>query len=271
MAYQAGTATSYRDLLSKIKSFAVANGWVAVRDTGSSYPREVTLTSTGVSGQEDVAVCFKEEETPASDRYNLAIKVSTQTGNIAFDQVTGAGARYLYLWNDPIPYHLFVSADRIMVVATVSTTAHTAYMGNIKTFCSVGHWFTHAGLFAEGSDSTWNWGNSSISNFMQINSSTRTLLYGADGNIFTPNALWPLTDSFKDAGNYSKFNLVEMMIGHTSAGTHYGFFGEFENVKYINGAGVAHLDNIEVNGKNYLVVQNYSRTGVNDFFAVEKA
>lgn len=141
MAYETGTASNYKDLLTKLRTFMVANGWVSNRwDADGDY--EFLAKGTGLAGADNIYVGITTYEDADSDYYNWRLQgfLGYDAGK-TFDLQPGAiplptvgRTPVIHLWNSTIPYWFTVNGRRAVVVAKVSTVYQIMYIGLINPY-----------------------------------------------------------------------------------------------------------------------------------------
>lgn len=144
MAFVSGTATNYRNLLSLLRTFALAQGWTESRYVTGAED-ELILVGPG-SGADNIRVGMKTYSNGVGQYYNW--KLGGFTGYLAgnpFESQPGYSGESpspvsLALWNSSIPYWFVIDNFRIIVVAKVNNTYQCAYLGFMRTFGSPGQY-----------------------------------------------------------------------------------------------------------------------------------
>lgn len=139
MAFTTGTATTYHDLLDKLRLYAVAQGWTQLRWTapGSiTATAELWLRGPGAGPDRQVFVGFQSGNDVTNGYYGWAMKGATSfDGALAFSlQPVGSPTPWFNLWQNSIPYWFYVNDRRIIVVAKVNTTYQSMYAGFFLPF-----------------------------------------------------------------------------------------------------------------------------------------
>lgn len=147
MAYEIGTATDYKDLLAKLKTFVTTNAalvaagqqWTVMRHTApASGDHELILRGPGLAGVDQIYVGIKTEDAPAISGYNWKLQGFTAFANVTFDAQPGAmggtNQPRLLLVNSPMNYWFVASGRRIIVVARAGSTYQIAYLGLIMPY-----------------------------------------------------------------------------------------------------------------------------------------
>lgn len=134
MAYTTGTATDYHDLLDKLRTYAVAQGWVQERWTapGSlTAVAELWLRGPGTGAGRRTYVGIQSTSDATNNIYSWGMVCATGfNSGLGFLLQPGVSSQvYLNLWTSTIDYWFFVNDRRIIVVAKVSTSYMSAFMG----------------------------------------------------------------------------------------------------------------------------------------------
>jgi hypothetical protein len=290
-------ATDYSDLLSKLKTFALANGWTSLEDTSD----KLVLQGSG-SGTEQIIVSFQKYANAGTGAYgwrlngysgyNSGPAFVDQPGAIQLSQIGGDGYPSIALWNATIPYWFVVSSRRIIVVAKVSTTYQMAYLGFCLPFASPGQYpypLCIGGSFINNASNTeglYTNATGRLSNFFthvafsgNVNSMWARLPGGtwySTPNVSSPSAgMFPYNQAdillLKQAPDGSAV-LRPIEIHHNIlAPVQHHRLGELDGVYHVSGFGQSAEDVITISGTDYLVVPNISRIGVADFAAVKLA
>lgn len=128
MAYTSGTAANYKDLLAVLATIAAANGWTILEQSAT----RVYLRGEGSAATDEIYIGVETYENTASGYYNWRLVGSWgwRSGRAINKHPMSSGlAAFAYLWNAPIPYWIVASSRRIVVVAKISTTYQTIYLG----------------------------------------------------------------------------------------------------------------------------------------------
>jgi len=135
MAFEKGTATNYLDLFAKIVTFASANGWTVLEQTGT----QVYMRGSGAAGLDEIYVGIRAYEDQAGSRYNFELYGSWgYVAGRAFNSMPFASGPLsslyprAYLWNKAMPYWLSVNGRRIICVVKVGTVYQHFYLGFIN-------------------------------------------------------------------------------------------------------------------------------------------
>lgn len=135
MAYTSGTASSYTDLLDKLRLFLTTDAtlvsagrqWTQLRwDSG-----ELIVRGPGLDGEQQIHVGVRALAFPDLDTYNLGIVgAMSYNAELAFDGQPGSSPEcYVPLWNEAMPYWFVANGQRVVVVAKISTRYLSFYLG----------------------------------------------------------------------------------------------------------------------------------------------
>ena len=151
MAYEIGyvddtgsEGLAHWQMLAKIKQLAEANGWTTLRYTtptdGSN--RELILRGEGLSGEEEIYIGFRTYHNATADYYNLSVAgfVGYVAGN-AFTAQPGYFESGIPAHNRRIDYWLAVNAQRIAFALKVGTPVYeSGYAGYFLPYAKPGQW-----------------------------------------------------------------------------------------------------------------------------------
>lgn len=136
MATVNGVASNYLDLLTKLRDFLVANGWVQIGGTASgaitSDSEFVSLKALGLTGDDEILMTLQTTSVPASNAYALRLRGHTAYVNPGVNQ-PGSDSPWVYLLtlNSPIEYWIVANGRRFILIAKVSSRYDAMYGGFI--------------------------------------------------------------------------------------------------------------------------------------------
>lgn len=140
MATTTGSATSYHDLLDKLRLYLVANGWTQLAWTApGSITAQASLQVQGPgsgSGRE-IYVNIKTVADVATPYYSWRIRGATGYTSGAGEGLNPGELQdevYFNLWQNSITYWFYVSDRRFIVVAKCSTAYVSLYAGLFLPF-----------------------------------------------------------------------------------------------------------------------------------------
>lgn len=135
MAFTTGTATDYRDLLDKLRLYAVSQGWTAhewVAGTVAAGGGRLIMEGPGAGAGRRVFVSIRTEADPTNALYSWRMR-----GAAGYTAGAPEGghpgelqqAVYLNLWQNALTYWFYINDRRIIIVAKTSTTYVSAHLG----------------------------------------------------------------------------------------------------------------------------------------------
>lgn len=145
MAVEIGTggsaASDFKDLLAKVRTFAVAQGWTSEEyntDLDTEVPDELFLSGPGSTGTEDVHVNIQTYGVDANNQYGWKIRCATSydSGLDFSNQPQTSTSVYLPLLNSSIDYWLIVSDRRIMMTMKIGSLYVNMYAGFFLPFAT---------------------------------------------------------------------------------------------------------------------------------------
>jgi hypothetical protein len=302
-------ATDYSDLLSKLKTFALANGWTSLEDSSD----KLVLQGSG-SGSDQIIVAFQKYANVGSDSYGWYINgYSAYVGSSTtfYNQPGAMSATYFGtyghpvtpLWNSTTPYWFIVSARRIIVVAKVSTTYQMCYAGFILPYatpaqmpyplaiggsCYIGNVDTQPRYSGTNGRNSMLWKGVSDASYSKTN--PPFYVRGLDGSWIefstangstTPQAknsqvrgMHPYIQadvaSRRNAVDGSAvLTPVELLSWVSTSNTNR--LGEIDGVLHVPGFGQSPETIVTVSGTDHLVLPNVFRSGDSEFAAIKLA
>jgi hypothetical protein len=303
MAYQTGTANDYRDLLDKLRTFVVANGW-QIKRWEQKEEDELILQGPGSAGKDQIFVGIKTYSDKDQDYFNWRLQgMIGFDSNFAFDEQPGAIPSIppaMALWNKSIPYWLVVNARRFVLVTKISTVYMGLYLGFLKVYGSPGQYpypLMVGGSLAPIANKTierWSDENGALRCFVDpgTNNNTNASLvqrkldghwqyyanrnyrenYAYGGTFF--HNTWPACKNTVEkvreglGGEHVLFPITLIEQFNVSKNTEHNTWGELEGCFHVSGFGISAEDTLTVSGKTYLLIPNVYRTGINDYWAL---
>lgn len=307
MATATGTATDYKDLLARLRTFLTGTpGWTSLRYTtgGAGNPDECILMAPGLGGTDQIYVGIRTFENTTADYFNWRLGGFTgYDAALTFANQPGVMQNvFMTLWNSPIPYTFVANGRRAIIVVKISTFFMMGYLGFINQYPSPGQFpyplaiggnYTNAPEPAL-TDVVWRWSNATSFNTNFPMSSRYNPGGGFGGpnscqlRLRKPNGIWADLAA-ADNGGYQDsdtYNIWPYMSGMGSLQQNLGatqspvlpiilhdntpeVYGELDGVVATSGQAIASEDTLTVGADSYLVVQNVFRTGRNQYCAVK--
>lgn len=271
-------------------SLVTAPKWTALRaEAGAEY----IWQAPGADGASAIYVGAKSISNVGADVYNLSLQGFTgYDAAAAFDAqpgaITSTDKPGLALWQSNIPYWFVADGRRVVVVAKVSTSYQSAYLGLIEQYVdplaypyalAVGGTVNGALRFSDTSTASNAFPMASVDSVANINSKSQLRLrapsgawlgfvasvasaaaYASDAGIWPyqvgMTALRPNLD-----GTYP---LVPVILHDVTPNV----YGQLGGVRATTGFGTGAESVITDGDDQYLVVQNGGRTATNQYFAL---
>jgi hypothetical protein len=289
-------ATDYSDLLTKLKNFAVAQGWVVMGEVGS----DLFLKGVGNAGTDAIYVGIRKWADALNDTYGW--ELSGFTGyNAGIDYWSQPGAPVvgatpvMPLWNSTIPYWFIVNKRRIIVIAKVSATYQACYLGFITPFCPPSMYPYPLCIGGTGNEYLQRYSSANCSMFIYSPNvsgtpGTTAILRHQDGVWYemkngggdsyttygTAFGMWSL-DSWNGLlkpnldGSYP---ILPAWIATRRSGNgqyYYDLLGEFDGCYYTSGYTNSAENTITVGGRTFVVIPDVYRSGTGSYLAFELA
>lgn len=150
MSTASGTATSYLDLMAKLRTFlttdstlvSLGQNWTELASSSSSYTVtdngqtntvdfESYLMGPGLSGTEQIYIQLQAYHNVAADIWNWRMRgaIGYTSSSNWFSQPGASPSVFIYLWNTSIPYWFIANGQRVIVVAKIGTVYESCYLG----------------------------------------------------------------------------------------------------------------------------------------------
>lgn len=273
--------------------------WTSLRRTAG---QEMIWSAPGNGGLDQIIVGASAFTNVSADYYNWrlggftafnsATPFNQQAGYLSNSQV--ASSPVLNLWNNSTPYWFIANGRRVIVIAKVSTAYVAAYLGLINSYMSPGSFpypLAVGGSMAWSAEpaltsANWRWSytGAEITNF-PIPVASMGNDYQAQVRLRLPTGtwrgfdinnaeaalgrVWPYISGFTawspdlDGG----YTLLPVILSDATP----NIYGELDGVAALTGFQNGAENTVTVGGVNWLVVENVSLAGANEFFAVRLA
>lgn len=269
-----GGVLAHYKMLETIRDFAAANGWTVLRYNTALANRELILKGVGYTGEEEIFVGFRTYQDASADYYNLLAGVFTSyvAGN-TFDTQPGARLSGVPAHNNRIDYWLTLNPQRIALAMKVGTPVYeSCYVGKCLPYGRPGQFpypvvcggmlvGAAATRFSETTHSMPYKGNRAgmalRSNDGWIQPSVMPYANAQLCGLGTSNASRSLRDC---NGNYDLLPMEMFTTGN--------LWGALEGLFYISGFNNAVENTLTIAGVDYVVIQDVSRTGHTDYYAL---
>ncbi|MDR2550022.1 MAG: hypothetical protein LBD10_07495 [Desulfobulbus sp.] len=287
MAYTAGTAANYKDLLAVLATFAAANGWVVLEQTTD----KLFMKGIGLAGIDEIYVGVETYEDQANNYYNWSMVGSWgwRPGRTLDRQPRSSREAGYYVaahfWNNPIPYWMVATPRRIILVAKVSTTYQHVHLGLLTVPATEAQYpyplFIGGGKgssndsplrmnYSGSLGSYWSsYGSGNASGRLAYPGGSWGVMSGGNNNDSIPAvATMTFNEPNRNAmltaldGSYLTEPIYVVSTNNT------GVLGTFDGLYRVTGYNNSSENIVTVNGVNHMVFQDGSRTGYGDYCAL---
>lgn len=256
-------------MLEKIRDVCLAEGWTILRYDTSVANRELIMRAPGLSGAEQIfcgVYCYQDA---SLDYYNLA--VATMKGYVSgntfatqpgISPILGVPAH-----NIRIDYWIAVNGQRLNVAMKVGTPVYESFgIGKFFQFAAPSQYpqpLFAAGMLTSASATRY----SETTHSMPWKGNRNNLrMHFNDGTWKTPlTTPWQNTtmaSSVRPAE--STYALYPVMLYDSG-----NIYGVLDGIYHITGFNNVVENTLTIAGKNYVVIQDVSRTGFGDYIAME--
>jgi len=297
-AFASGTVTGHIALLEALRTFAtthtdlVAAGeeWADNRWALTGSEREWCAQGPGLAAADEIFVGIRTETDAGNDRYNWQLQGATAyEPSSAWEIQPGAnptgttnGVR-IYLWNGAIPYWFVASGRRLIMVAKVSTTYQSLYLGLALPYALPGQYPYPLVVGGSGCLQARRWSDTVTGHAAFWCPRNETSSAHSALRMRMPDGSWPAAYQgnvfrllpARDSTDIS-FYLRECPDGTrplrpvvlATSGPANNALGEMDGIFQVPGFGAAVEDLVTYDGDDYLMVQNIHRTTTTDYCAV---
>lgn len=292
MAYEIGytdnagsEGLAHHQFLLAVQALAEANGWVTLRYDDSTDVHELILQGEGLAGTDEIFVGMRSYHSADSDYYNLTVAgfigyvpgadFATQPGYFE----VGVPAH-----NNRIDYWLAVNAQRIAFGLKVGTPVYEhGYMGKFLPYgtpsqypypLAVGGMIvipaggaltgTAATRFSDLTHSMYAKGNRATFKLRTVGGTWAQVdaWPWSSGATSSNNVLAGATYTLRDTGD--SYHLLPVVLSDSGPNV----YGELDGVHYISGFNNAVENTLEIEGVDYVVLQDVYRTSFPDYYAL---
>lgn len=261
---------AHYNLLQTIHDFTSTNGWEVLRYNTALTNRELVIKGKGYSGQDEIYLCFYTYQSETADYYNIAMGValgyvpsnslSTQP-NIIFSGIPAHNRR--------IDYWLSLSPQRLTGLLRVGTPVYESfYLGKFLPYAMPNQYplpLVCAAMLNGASGTRF----SDTTHSIPYKGSRANLrMFFNDGSWKQPST-WPWNNgNLTYVSRYLRscndnYTLQRIMLTDNA-----NIYGELEGIAHISGFNNAVENTLVIDGTTWIVGQDASRTGMNDFFAM---
>lgn len=112
---------------------ASGQAWEFLGVDGQSY---AGFKGRGLSGTDSIFLMLTRAFSPGNDVYGVYFSSATSFSTTLSGQPGHSGWKVMSIWDTAMPFWLFINAQRLIAVAKVSTTYHSAYAGKFLPFAT---------------------------------------------------------------------------------------------------------------------------------------
>lgn len=274
MAYEVSFVDNTDDLahckmIDRIKTLALVNGWMALRDVSSAGSREIILKGVGLTDLEEIFIGFKTYQNVSADYYNILVGVFTgYVSTNTFETQPNAYLTGVSAHNQRIDYWLLCNKQRISCCMKVGSPVYESfYAGKFFPYgrptqypypVVCGGSFKNAAAI-RFSDTT--------HNFMLRGAASDRLGMRTNDGWVNPSIHPYNCDAIcgslqlRDTNNAYQLQPIELYTSN-------GLYGVFDGLYHISGFNNVVENTVVYSGDTYVVFQDIWRTGFSDYFAM---
>lgn len=270
-----GGKLAHQKMLEVVATFAAANGWTVLRYDNTLADHELILKAPGLSGTEEIFLGMRCYQNAGLDIYNMTAAgfVGYVPGN-AFSAQPQAVLRGVPANRNRIDYWLTLNGQRLVLAMKVGTPVYESmYLGKMLPYARPSQFpypVVVGGMLpteavTRFSDTTHTvWAKGSIERAVAPVQYDTLRLRHNDGNWRTC-ASYPWNNWSMGAARetFSHYPLTAIVLNDSS-----GIHGELDGVFHISGFNNVVENIVQMDGLNYVVMQDVWRTGHFDYYAI---
>ncbi|PKM31728.1 MAG: hypothetical protein CVV07_01035 [Gammaproteobacteria bacterium HGW-Gammaproteobacteria-11] len=260
-------------MLETIRDFAGDNGWEVLRYDTAPADRELILKGFGYSEEEEIFVGFRTYQNAGADYYNLVAAAFTGylPGN-PFNAQPGAMLSGVPAHNQRIDYWLTLNPQRIALAMKVGTPVYeSAYVGKFLPYARPSQYpypVICAGML-NGTPATRF--SDTVHSIPYKGSRPQMRMRFNDGSWAQPEC-WPYNNTLLNGSIASQTQQRDTNGSYPSnpivLNSAIGVLGELDGIRHITGFNNAVENTFELDGKDWVVIQDVSRNGFSDYYSM---
>lgn len=238
--------------------------WQIYQDFNHARRPAVWFKAPGMTGFDPCYINFQLYDRPTNDYYNIAVTGCTGfVGAAQFDDQPGAlTALAIPLWNQPIPYWFSGNGQRVIVSAKVDTAYLSSYAGKMLPFGTPQQYPYPLLIGAPLPSASGTRYSDSAVNLPYKGNRTTLKLRKNDGSWIQPQS-WPYSKTMTFRDTNGAYPLLPITLYDTS-----NTYGVLDGVHFVTGFGNAVENTVTVGTETHIVLQDVTRNGLSDFFAM---
>lgn len=262
-------------MLEEIHDFCDANGWTILRYDTVSANRELIMMAPGLSGTEEIYVGVRTYQDVGADYYNLLAAVFTGyvSGN-TFDTQPGARLSGVPGHNQRIDYWMTINGQRLAIAMKVGTPVYEPlYIGKYLPYGTPSQYpypvvvvgslnGAAATRYSDVNHSMGYKGNTAAMAIRFVDGSYKQAFAHPWGNNLLMNPSSTQQYQIRPSGTY--YPLMRVVLHDNAANV----FGELDGIFAITGFDNVVENTLVIGGVTYVVIQDVSRTGFIDYYAM---
>lgn len=270
-----GGVLAHYKMLETIRDFASANGWTVLRYDTVPANRELILKGVGYTGQEEIFVGFRTYQDASADYYNLVAAAFTgYVPSNTFDTQPGARLSGVPAHNNRIDYWLTLNPQRIALAMKVGTPVYeSAYVGKCLPYGRPSQYpypVVCGGML--NSAAATRFSDTAHSGYFKGNRANMALRTN-DGWVQPHcypwgNARVAGAGSSEDNANMRDTGGIYHLLPIELHNNSNNLWGALDGIFYITGFENAVENTMTIDDVDYVVIQDVSRTGHTDYFAM---
>ena len=276
MAYYSGTATGHIDLFERIRTAALAQGWIDLYyDAGANWVGQ----GPGDSGTDEIIIQISLSSDVGAQKWHYQLRGASgyRPGASTLEYyVNPTATEYVSVWDSPMDYWLAVDGRRITWVSNVNGKYALGYVGLLRPFGTATQ--EPYPMFVGGTNTTETSHTLTTNSSFFIAPARSALLPGGVCSSSTTTFISPWTgwalatkiDTCVGGGHAlypSYVSTTYVTQTPHRAGLRTSNIGRIDGIYYVTGKDQALESVITVGGDTYICFPSFDKTATNQWFA----
>lgn len=260
---------AHYNLLQTIHDFTQDNGWEILRYNTTLANRELIIKGKGYSAKEEIYLCFYTYQSETADYYNIAM--GTAIGYVAGNSIT-TQPNVIFsgvpTHNRRIDYWLSLSPQRITGLLRVGTPVYESfYLGKCFAYALPNQYPLPliCGGMLNGASAT---RFSDTNHSMPYKGKRDNFRLFFNDGLWNKPEVWPWINTYlvgsKNLRSCNEAYTLQRLVLTDSN----NIYGELEGIAHLSGFDNAVENTLEIEGVTWVIGQDVSRTGINDYYAM---